>query len=63
MIQSPKKPVTAAMLSPQDAANYMRTARSTIYNLMERGVLPSVKIGTLRRIPLKAIESLMADAA
>jgi excisionase family DNA binding protein len=58
-----KKPVEPACFSPQEAADYLRVTRTTIYNLMEDGTLPNVKIATCRRIPRSALDALLAVAA
>jgi excisionase family DNA binding protein len=39
-----------------EAARLLGLGRSTIYQLVESGELPSVRIGTARRIPLAALE-------
>lgn len=38
-----------------DVAELLQISRSTVYNLMNRGLLPSIKIGRSRRIPLRAV--------
>jgi excisionase family DNA binding protein len=43
-----------------DAATFLRLGRSTVYQLLEAGQLPSVKIGRARRIPRAAIVELAA---
>lgn len=35
-----------------DAARFLGVSRSLIYKLLDEGVLPSVKIGNSRRIPI-----------
>jgi excisionase family DNA binding protein len=35
--------------------------RSTLYDLLMNGEIPSIKIGRARRIPVKALESWVAD--
>ncbi len=47
--------------SPESAAEALDISRSTIYNMMADGRLPSFKIGRCRRIPAEAIQSLMAE--
>ena len=39
------------LVTVKEAANYLRLSRATIYNLMESGHMPYVKIGKSRRIP------------
>jgi excisionase family DNA binding protein len=43
------------LLTPEEAADCLRLARSTVYDLMRMRMLPSVKIGRSRRIPADAI--------
>lgn len=47
--------------SPAEAANSIGVARQTIYNLMQRGELRSVKIGRSRRIPASEVERLASE--
>ena len=44
-----------------DAARFLGISRSLIYKLLHAGVLPSVKIGNSRRIPIRAVRELAAD--
>jgi len=43
-----------------DAARFLSVSRSLIYKLINSGVLPSVKIGNSRRIPIRAVRELAA---
>jgi len=43
------------------AVNFSALGRSTLYGLMETGVLPYAKIGTARRIPKRALVEFMAN--
>ena len=45
------------LLSPEEAGDRMRLSRATIYRMLERGDLRSVKIGTVRRIPVRELEA------
>ena len=47
-------------LNPEEAAQALGVTRQHICNLMERGQLPSVKLGRSRRIPLAALEALLS---
>jgi len=47
------------LITPAEAAVALRLARSTIYELMGTGQLPSVRIGRARRIPVKAIKDFL----
>jgi excisionase family DNA binding protein len=44
------------LYTPEGAATKLGTGRTTIYALMKRGELPSVKIGRSRRVPAAALE-------
>ncbi|MFO0800497.1 MAG: helix-turn-helix domain-containing protein [Gemmataceae bacterium] len=44
-----------------EAARFLGVSRSLIYKLIDAGVLPSVKIGNARRIPIRAVRDLAAD--
>jgi excisionase family DNA binding protein len=43
-----------------EAARFLKLSTSTIYALVERGTLPSVKIGKAWRIPHRAVIELAA---
>ena len=49
------------LLTPADAAVALSISRTTVYELMNRGLLRSIKLGTCRRIPLEAIEELIDE--
>lgn len=55
------------LVSPEEAAECLGIGRSTVYDLMRLRVLPSVKIGRARRIPVQAlreyVEQIGSDAA
>jgi excisionase family DNA binding protein len=46
--------------SPEEAGSLLGVTRQTIYNLISRGELTSVKIGRSRRIPHSELERLLA---
>ncbi|MEX0702297.1 MAG: helix-turn-helix domain-containing protein [Planctomycetales bacterium] len=50
------------LLTVREAAHRLALGRSTLYNLMDRGALPYVKIGRARRIPSGEIERLVRDS-
>jgi excisionase family DNA binding protein len=57
-----KKTQTAAHIEPllvrvEEAARILCLSRSTIYEMMDRGELPSVRCGTARRIPIAALRA------
>lgn len=45
------------LLSPNEAARLLSISRSTLYVLMERDEIPSVKVGGSRRIRRSALEA------
>lgn len=47
------------MATATDVAQFLRLARSTVYELMDRGELAYVKFGRSRRIPIKALRQLL----
>lgn len=44
-----------------DSARFLGVSRAHIYKLLQRGLLPSVKIGKSRRIPIRAVRKLASD--
>lgn len=48
------------LLTPEEAAHALGIGRSKVYELMLTSALDSVKIGTHRRIPLRAVEAYIA---
>ncbi|MEX0718025.1 MAG: helix-turn-helix domain-containing protein [Planctomycetaceae bacterium] len=50
------------LLTVREAAHRLALGRSTLYNLMDRGSLPYVKIGRARRIPPEALECLIRES-
>jgi excisionase family DNA binding protein len=45
----------AMLATPEEAALVLRIGRSKVYDLMRSGQLSSVKIGSSRRIPVRAL--------
>ena len=43
------------------AALFLGISRSSVYKLIAQGLLPSVKIGHSRRIPIRAVRELASD--
>ena len=44
------------MLTPDDIMRALRLSRSTVYNMLKRGEIPSVKIGNMLRVNKAAFE-------
>lgn len=49
------------MLTIQEAAHRLSVSRTTVYELLRNGVLASVTIGRLRRIPIDSLEALISS--
>jgi excisionase family DNA binding protein len=45
------------LLSPDQVAESLAVCRSRVYDLMRTRVLPSVKIGRARRVPVSAVRA------
>jgi excisionase family DNA binding protein len=43
------------LLTPEEAAELLSVGRTTVYDLIRLGALPSVKIGKARRVPAAAV--------
>jgi excisionase family DNA binding protein len=56
-----QRPSTPLLVRVEEAARILSLGRSTIYELLASGELPSVTIGTARRIPLTAIHNWVAE--
>ena len=57
----------ALLLTPADVASRLRCSLSYAYRLIERGTLPSVRLGRVRRVPAASLDSfvdaLLSDEA
>ena len=51
------------LLTPEQAAEALNVARSTIYDLMRLKAITSVKIGRARRIPTSAVKAYVERLA
>lgn len=51
-----------AFLSVQEAADFVRLSRKTIYTLINDGKIPAIKVGDTVRIPVAWRDSLMRAA-
>jgi len=49
------------LLKVEEAARMLSLSRTTVYELMESGQLPSIKCGTARRIPRAALDEWIAQ--
>lgn len=53
--------IPPALLTTEVAARHLSVGRTKIYALIRSGILPSIRVGGLRRIPLDALDALVAD--
>ena len=49
------------LLTPEQAAHRLGISRWKVYDLLRQGSLASIRIGSCRRIPTRAIEDLVAE--
>jgi excisionase family DNA binding protein len=56
---APSVPPAGRLLTIAEAGEYVRLSRTTLYGLMNDGLLAYVKIGKARRIPLAALVKLV----
>ena len=47
------------LLTPLECAHALGLGRSKVYELLSKGELESIRIGTARRIPVSAIETFI----
>ena len=48
------------LVSIEEAARRLQVSRSTLYLLVQRGELQSIKIGASRRVPVAALDEFVA---
>jgi len=49
------------LLTPNEAATVLGISRATLYPLLMRKEIPSIRIGGLRRVPVAALERYIDD--
>jgi excisionase family DNA binding protein len=49
-------PVEPLLLTIPQVATMLELGRTKVYDLIEREGLPSIKLGTARRVPVKALQ-------
>lgn len=49
--------VERMLLKPQEAAEALGIGRTKLYELLKRGVLPSVKVGASLRVPVQGLKT------
>jgi excisionase family DNA binding protein len=52
--------VSGGLQRISEAARFLGVSRSLVYQLINSGVLPTVRIGRSRRIPIRAVHELAA---
>jgi excisionase family DNA binding protein len=57
------EPIDRLAVSPAEAAEALSITRAHLYHLMERGELPSVKLGRSRRIRVSDLKALLEGGA
>lgn len=61
-METPQNNTTVKLLvRVEEAAQMLSLGRSTVYELIASGELPSVTIGAARRIPMAALEQWVAQ--
>jgi excisionase family DNA binding protein len=53
-------PVEDGLVTLSEAAAFLRVSRSTVYALVDRGILAYAKIGRSMRVPKRALIELVA---
>ena len=56
----PETAVEPLLVRVEEAARLLSLSRSTIYEMMDAGELPSVRRGSARRIPVAALRAWVA---
>jgi excisionase family DNA binding protein len=51
------------LVSVEEAARMIGVSKSTAYELVRAGVIPTVRLGTIRRVPVAGLRALAVEAA
>jgi excisionase family DNA binding protein len=51
--------LSETLLTPEEVAALLKVGRTKVYELMDRGDLPSLKIDRCRRIPASAVPAFI----
>lgn len=54
-------PLEPLLLTIPQVAAMLELGRTKVYDLIEREGLPSIKLGTARRVPVKALQAWLAQ--
>jgi excisionase family DNA binding protein len=60
--KAPNPLVDDGFASVDESMEFLSVSRSTVYELMATGELPSAKVGRCRRVPRKALREFAARA-
>jgi Helix-turn-helix domain len=58
---SEEAPLTISV--PQDGKRYFGLSRNGSYSAAQRGQIPTIKIGRLLRVPVRALERMLDQAS
>jgi excisionase family DNA binding protein len=56
-ITTPAPAAPALLLTVAEAAQALRLSRAQVYNLVSRGELQTIRIGSSRRVPVSALQA------
>jgi hypothetical protein len=59
-VQAPEPPLTISV--PEAGKRYFGLSKKGSYAAADRGEIPTVKVGKLRRVPVRAMEKLLDQA-
>jgi excisionase family DNA binding protein len=60
-MSNPRPPTReAVLLTPEQAAHALGISRWKLYDLLRRGALSSIRMGSCRRVPTKSIDDFVA---
>jgi excisionase family DNA binding protein len=54
-----QKIISQGLMTLDEVADFLSLTRQSVYNMIERGDLPSLKLGAARRIPRSALFALV----
>ncbi len=57
-----KEEQTGAVMTPEEVAKYLKLGRSSCYEALRRGDIPSIRIGHRFLIPVVALERMLSEA-
>jgi len=57
------EPLTLTLTVPEAGWRYLGLSRNSSYAAAERGEIPTIRVGRLLRVPVRAMERLLDQAA